>query len=73
MHIIQTLVCLQAEEDETARLLSNKQELREKLLASLPAEPPIGSPNTVNLLVRLPDGSSLRRRFPENSKMQVSE
>ena len=53
-------------EDEKRRV----REEREQKLKKLPAEPAIGTKNSVALAIRLPDGKQITRRFMESDMMQ---
>ncbi|CAA2976527.1 plant UBX domain-containing protein 8-like isoform X1 [Olea europaea var. sylvestris] len=60
-------------EEEMRRTLEEEQELKGQLAAkeaSLPQEPTPDDGNAVTLLVRMPDGSRMGRRFLKSDKLQ---
>ncbi|XP_010540613.1 PREDICTED: plant UBX domain-containing protein 8 isoform X2 [Tarenaya hassleriana] len=60
-------------EEEARRKLEEEQELERQLVAkeaSLPREPPADEENAMTLLVRMPDGTRLGRRFLKSDKLQ---
>ncbi|KAL3818105.1 hypothetical protein ACJIZ3_004010 [Penstemon smallii] len=60
-------------EEEVRRQLQEEQEIERQLAAkeaSLPQEPTPDDENSVNLLVRMPDGSRRGRRFRKSDKLQ---
>eukprot|EP00898_Chlorokybus_atmophyticus_P007586 jgi/Chlat1/7829/Chrsp66S07281 len=48
-----------------------REERRRKALASLPPEPEKGTAGTSELLIRLPDGQRVSRRFPASATVQT--
>lgn len=48
------------------------QQRKEAKRGSLGAEPPLGSPGTATIRIRMPDGSTPQRRFLANQPLQVS-
>mmetsp|Transcript_12266 Transcript_12266/g.36862 ORF Transcript_12266/g.36862 Transcript_12266/m.36862 type:complete len:466 (+) Transcript_12266:280-1677(+) len=57
------------EEDRRVALEHHAQQLAAKT-AALPAEPPVGTADTTAVLVKLPDGTRLSRRFPKSTPLQ---
>ncbi|CAH2071292.1 unnamed protein product, partial [Thlaspi arvense] len=61
-------------EEEAQRQLEEEQELQRQLdakEASLPKEPQADEENAITLLVRMPDGTRLGRRFLKSDKLQT--
>lgn len=60
------------EEDRRVALEHHAQQLAAKT-AALPAEPPVGTADTTAVLVKLPDGTRLSRRYrPSSFSLPVS-
>jgi len=59
----------QEEEAIQLSLRLDRQRRLEQLAANLPPEPPVTEPNAAHLVVRLPDGQRIERRFLSTDKL----
>mgnify|MGYP002624254814 CR=1 FL=1 len=59
-------------EEEERRKQQEKELLRQKKLESLPPEPAEGEENNFLIVIRLPDGNRVQRRFKNFDKAQVA-
>ena len=61
-----------AEEKERMAVESSKQEQMALIVSAIPQEPEISEPDITQLVVRLPNGKRLERRFRQTDTLQVS-
>lgn len=59
--------------NEEFRVLQEQERLKEfdKKKEAIPAEPAEGTPNTVQVMIRLPNGNRISRRFHLKDTLQV--